>query len=285
MAAASLGAITSTPFLNPLNTKQHHQLQQQEMTRQQQMALWQLMISRASQQQQQSQLIQHKATSPLSPPVRYTTTTQPTLYSINISEVERLRQVSPKKEGQQKKAEESPKSAKGSGSNFSIEFILKKEETDVSKSPRQSPATPISPSSGAFQLPKAFIYTPPQKYEQAAVFGGMVYGSSSFSRSLKRRRKLRTVFTSKQLAGLEKAFTDKKYLSVPDRIKLAMELELSDTQVKTWFQNRRMKEKKLQDGPQRDTESVSDRADTPNSPGSISSSSIDNLEEDCCMDL
>ena len=166
MAAASLGAITSTPFLNPLNTKQHHQLQQQEMTRQQQMALWQLMISRASQQQQQSQLIQHKATSPLSPPVRYTTTTQPTLYSINISEVERLRQVSPKKEGQQKKAEESPKSAKGSGSNFSIEFILKKEETDVSKSPRQSPATPISPSSGAFQLPKAFIYTPPQKYEQ-----------------------------------------------------------------------------------------------------------------------
>ena len=110
----------------------------------------------------------------------------------------------------------------------------------------------------------------------------MLYGGSSFTTSLKRRRKLRTVFTSKQLAGLEKAFTDKKYLSVPDRIKLAMELELTDTQVKTWFQNRRMKEKKLQDGPQKDTESVSDRAETPNSPESVSLS-WENLDED--MDL
>ena len=64
----------------------------------------------------------------------------------------------------------------------------------------------------------------------------------------KKKRKIRTVFTMKQLSGLEKAFADKKYLSVPDRIKMAMELELTDAQVKTWFQNRRMKEKKERSG-------------------------------------
>ena len=64
----------------------------------------------------------------------------------------------------------------------------------------------------------------------------------------KKKRKIRTVFNMKQLSGLEKAFADKKYLSVPDRIKMAMELELTDAQVKTWFQNRRMKEKKERSG-------------------------------------
>lgn len=63
---------------------------------------------------------------------------------------------------------------------------------------------------------------------------------------MKRKRKLRTVFTEKQLEGLESKFADKKYLSVPDRMELAGRLELSETQVKTWFQNRRMKCKKQQ---------------------------------------
>ena len=63
---------------------------------------------------------------------------------------------------------------------------------------------------------------------------------------IKRKRKLRTVFTEKQLEGLETKFAEKKYLSVPDRMELANRLELSETQVKTWFQNRRMKCKKQQ---------------------------------------
>ena len=63
---------------------------------------------------------------------------------------------------------------------------------------------------------------------------------------MKRKRKLRTVFTEKQLEGLENKFSEKKYLSVPDRMDLASKLELSETQVKTWFQNRRMKCKKQQ---------------------------------------
>jgi hypothetical protein len=53
-----------------------------------------------------------------------------------------------------------------------------------------------------------------------------------------------------QLIGLEKRFENQKYLSTPDRIQLAEYLGLSQLQVKTWYQNRRMKWKKkvIKDG-------------------------------------
>lgn len=56
-----------------------------------------------------------------------------------------------------------------------------------------------------------------------------------------RRRKARTVFSDQQLQGLEQRFERQRYLSTPERIDLATVLGLSETQVKTWFQNRRMK--------------------------------------------
>lgn len=47
-----------------------------------------------------------------------------------------------------------------------------------------------------------------------------------------RRRKARTVFSDKQLEGLEKKFKTQRYLSTPERIELANQLTLSDTQVR-----------------------------------------------------
>ena len=63
--------------------------------------------------------------------------------------------------------------------------------------------------------------------------------SSSSSCNLKKNRKSRTAFTDYQLNSLEKSFEKHKYLSVQDRIELAARLNLTDTQVKTWYQNRR----------------------------------------------
>ncbi|RNA31263.1 barH-like 2 homeobox [Brachionus plicatilis] len=60
----------------------------------------------------------------------------------------------------------------------------------------------------------------------------------------KKPRKARTAFTDHQLNCLEKSFERQKYLSVQDRMELAARLNLSDTQVKTWYQNRRTKWKR-----------------------------------------
>ncbi|KXJ11687.1 homeobox protein ceh-30 [Exaiptasia diaphana] len=60
----------------------------------------------------------------------------------------------------------------------------------------------------------------------------------------RRCRKSRTVFTDLQLRVLEKTFFEQKYLDTSSRGKLAQTLGLNETQVKTWFQNRRMKWKK-----------------------------------------
>lgn len=65
---------------------------------------------------------------------------------------------------------------------------------------------------------------------------GSLSGSSGLS---KKQRKARTAFTDHQLQTLEKSFERQKYLSVQDRMELANKLGLSDTQVKTWYQNRR----------------------------------------------
>ncbi|KAF7239269.1 NK1 transcription factor-related protein 2 [Varanus komodoensis] len=57
-------------------------------------------------------------------------------------------------------------------------------------------------------------------------------------------RRARTAFTYEQLVALENKFRATRYLSVCERLNLALSLSLSETQVKIWFQNRRTKWKK-----------------------------------------
>ncbi|NXJ62663.1 NOT2 protein, partial [Rostratula benghalensis] len=57
-------------------------------------------------------------------------------------------------------------------------------------------------------------------------------------------KRVRTIFTSDQLARLEKEFARQQYMVGTERCLLASSLHLTEEQVKVWFQNRRIKWRK-----------------------------------------
>ncbi|XP_072280965.1 homeobox protein VENTX [Pyxicephalus adspersus] len=54
----------------------------------------------------------------------------------------------------------------------------------------------------------------------------------------------RTRFTKEQMQELEKSFMENRYIGSNEKKRLSKVLKLSETQIKTWFQNRRMKFKR-----------------------------------------
>jgi len=78
--------------------------------------------------------------------------------------------------------------------------------------------------------------------------GGEMTSSQHSSAAGAKARRVRTAFTYEQLVALENKFRQTRYLSVCERLALALALRLTETQVKIWFQNRRTKWKKQNPG-------------------------------------
>ncbi|KAJ2947434.1 hypothetical protein O0L34_g17212 [Tuta absoluta] len=62
---------------------------------------------------------------------------------------------------------------------------------------------------------------------------------------IKKKPRRRTAFTTEQIRSLENVFNTKRYIDREQREQLAASLGIHDKCIKFWFQNRRMKEKRV----------------------------------------
>nr|QID57587.1 Hox3 homeobox protein [Phoronopsis harmeri] len=104
--------------------------------------------------------------------------------------------------------------------------------------------SPVSPSSGdAARSTEVYPWMRESRQNSKPRLSTNTNHISDYDQPAKRAR---TAYTSAQLVELEKEFHFNRYLCRPRRIEMAALLNLSERQIKIWFQNRRMKFKKEQ---------------------------------------
>lgn len=113
-----------------------------------------------------------------------------------------------------------------------------KDGTPVTKPPAKRKKEPATPK----QQPPQQNTTSPSVVSDTQ--SGSLSDGGHGSDGERKRKKARTTFTGRQIFELEKQFELKKYLSSSERAEMAKLLNVTETQVKIWFQNRRTKWKK-----------------------------------------
>ncbi|XP_068608251.1 homeobox protein notochord, partial [Brachionichthys hirsutus] len=204
------------------------------------------------------------------------------------------------------------------GKSFTIDALLAKPEDASSCRTSPTPceeryhaAAPLLPLTGHVGLPMAaapylysanmlrstqpgysvyccppFTYQSPCRgafYAQASV-SKVNTGLHSFKKGGKSKR-MRTSFTSEQLSRLEKEFARQQYMVGSERFLLASALQLTEAQVKVWFQNRRIKWRKQSLEQQQAKLAKLGLAAPPKSPGSQGHGDEEEEEEFSDLDI
>ncbi|NWI08828.1 VEX1 protein, partial [Crypturellus soui] len=108
---------------------------------------------------------------------------------------------------------------------FSVEWLAQSSRSST----REAPAPGAPPSPGDLGAPRPREPARSSRPERGAETGG---------------GRPRTKFSSAQLQELERSFREQRYIGASEKRRLAAALGLSQSQIKTWFQNRRMKFKR-----------------------------------------
>ncbi|XP_031567367.1 homeobox protein BarH-like 1 [Actinia tenebrosa] len=148
--------------------------------------------------------------------------------------------------------------------SFMIEDILsdKQETEDLLTSSSSSRISAFQPPRESLAVPSSVFPVFPVNFHnnmlQRPIPRTCNYGSTAHRKDTdnvpkcfrtilkesRKNRRNRTVFSRLQMQKLEEHFERKRYLSSQDRNDFAKSLSLTSLQVKTWYQNRRMKWKK-----------------------------------------
>ncbi|NXX16511.1 VEX1 protein, partial [Podargus strigoides] len=112
---------------------------------------------------------------------------------------------------------------------FSVEWLAQSSRGGAQ--PTAAARRPRSPPGAALRDQEAADRSSPG-HEAERSSGGGVPGRA------------RTKFSTAQLQELERSFREQRYIGASEKRRLAAVLNLSQSQIKTWFQNRRMKFKR-----------------------------------------